>query len=422
MIKALRDKHIVNDTKIKNISFKIGMLLLTFSFLIPGSFAADVTLPNKIITTGQSFDMNVTFDPKGTSIAGAQLDLAFNRSILRINRITEGNLFKQKGDTTFFNGGIINNPSGTVVNIFDAIIGKSSISNPGTFIIINMTAIGSIGTSRINMSNVKISDPNGNPVALNVINGTVSINSSPVVHINSPPLLTAIGNKIVNEGQALNFSLSAVDPDGSTLIFSALNLPAGAIFNPVTRNFRWTPGYDQSGTYPKVHFEVFDGQYKVFENITITVNDVNRAPTLTLTPANGSKFNESDLITITIAANDPDKDPLTYFIKIDGKQVTTSLSYTWKTNYRSAGYHNIEASVTDGKATVNLNNTIYINNIHPRHDVNKNGIVDIADLVITGQHFKENTGINYPSYDVNKDGVVDIADITIIAQNFGELT
>ncbi len=43
------------------------------------------------------------------------------------------------------------------------------------------------------------------------------------------------------------------------------------------------------------------------------------------------------------------------------------------------------------------------------------------DLAITGQHFKENTGINYPSYDVNKDGVVNIADITIISQNLGEL-
>jgi len=156
-------------------------LLLVLVMLIPSSSAAEVTASNKIVAPGQSFDLNVSIKPLGTPIAGAQLDLSFDRSLLRINSITEGPLFKQKGSSTFFNGGIINNYAGTVVNIFDIIIGRSNVTSPGTFIIINMTVIGSSGTMGINLSNMKISDPNGSPVALNVTNGTVLIKGLPVL-------------------------------------------------------------------------------------------------------------------------------------------------------------------------------------------------------------------------------------------------
>ncbi len=151
------------------------MLLLVLVLLIPISSAANINTSNKIVAPGQSFDLNVSINPLGTSIAGAQLDISFNRSILRINSVTEGNLFKQNGANTFFNSGDINNSAGTVVNIFDAIIGKSNVSTPGTFIIINITALGSSGISGINLSNVKISDPNGSSVALNVTNASVLV-------------------------------------------------------------------------------------------------------------------------------------------------------------------------------------------------------------------------------------------------------
>jgi hypothetical protein len=356
----LNDKYIYKIKKIRTYIFKTGMLLLALVLLMPGSFAADIASSSKIVAPGQSFDLNVSIDPVGMPIAGAEIDFAFNRSIIKINSVTEGNLFNRNGASTFFNRGNINNSIGSVTNIFDAIIGKSNVSTMGTFIIINITATGSSGTSRIDLSNVKVSDTNGSPVALNLTNGSV--------RINNPPVLAAIGNKMVDEGQTLNFTLSATDPDVDVLTFTASNLPAGASFDPVTRFFNWTPDYDRSGTYPNVHFEVSDGFYTVYENITVTVNNVNRAPTLTLSPANGSIFNETDTILINITANDPDNDLLGYIIKIDGIQVSNSSGYKWKTNYKSSGFHIIEGYVTDGKATVNQTNTIYIRNEHPSFD------------------------------------------------------
>jgi len=101
---------------------------------------------------------------------------------------------------------------------------------------------------------------------------TVSITINPV---NDPPMLASIGNKAINENEKLEFTVSATDIDGDTLIYAATNLPTGATFDPATRIFSWTPAYDQQGTY-QITFTVDDGRGGVdSETITITVNNVS---------------------------------------------------------------------------------------------------------------------------------------------------
>jgi hypothetical protein len=93
---------------------------------------------------------------------------------------------------------------------------------------------------------------------------------------NQASVLNAIGNKSVNEGAAVTFTVSASDPDGDALTYSASNLPAGASFDPATRTFSWIPGYGQSGVYANVRFQVSDGRLTDYEDITITVSNVVR--------------------------------------------------------------------------------------------------------------------------------------------------
>jgi len=52
-------------------------------------------------------------------------------------------------------------------------------------------------------------------------------------------------------------------------------------------------------------------------------------------------------------------------------------------------------------------------------DVNNDGKVDIQDLVIVGQHFREPTTQPYPAYDINQDGFVNILDLVAVGQHFG---
>lgn len=147
-------------------------------FLLPdmiSSSPAEVSvLPsNQTLTQGESFDLAILIDPMDSYIAGAKLNIAFNKDLLRINRITEGDLLRQNNSNTFFNSGVMNDSEGTVTDIYGVIIENSNVSNPGIFININVTLINSSGSSGINLSKVEITDPMGSFVAVNVINGTI---------------------------------------------------------------------------------------------------------------------------------------------------------------------------------------------------------------------------------------------------------
>lgn len=130
---------------------------------------------------------------------------------------------------------------------------------------------------------------------LNVADSTLVTRSAQwtVIEPNHPPVFNAISNKSVNEGVTLNFTIAASDPDGDALTYSASNLPPGATFDPMTQTFSWMPGYDQSGTYTGIRFEVSDSLMTDWEDITITVSNVIRPD------VNGdSSVNVLDLIRI----------------------------------------------------------------------------------------------------------------------------
>lgn len=93
------------------------------------------------------------------------------------------------------------------------------------------------------------------------------------IALNHAPVLAPIGAQTVNEGQLLSFTVSASDPDGDILTYSATGLPAGATFDPATKTFNWTAGYDQAGSYSVV-FSVSDGSLIDSEQVTITVTNV----------------------------------------------------------------------------------------------------------------------------------------------------
>lgn len=89
-------------------------------------------------------------------------------------------------------------------------------------------------------------------------------------------ILNSIGDKTVKAGISLDFSISASDPEGYDLIFSASNLPQGAKLSDNRNgaaNFSWTPNLGQAGKY-KVEFKVNDGKGReASESININVEE-----------------------------------------------------------------------------------------------------------------------------------------------------
>jgi hypothetical protein len=206
----------------KMYSKKSIVLIFVLMQLVGQASAVEVEVipPTGIIIPGGYFDLNIRIDPLTIPIAGVQTDILYDSSLVKINTIKEGNLFTQNGAISYFNSGIVNNFTGTAMNIYSFIFGQNSISTPGTFIVINMTATGIAGTSKINLSNVKISDPNGNLVQLNVHNASVII-TQPTNNITF--ILTDI-----NTGKSIQGA--AVSMDG---IVVKSNINGEAIFNVV---------------------------------------------------------------------------------------------------------------------------------------------------------------------------------------------
>jgi len=108
------------------------------------------------------------------------------------------------------------------------------------------------------------------------LNSSVSI-SITVVNVNRSPVLNPIGDKSVTAGSALTFTISASDPDGDKLTYTASGLPSGASFDPSMQIFLWQPAANQTGIYSEIRFIVSDGTLTDSETITISVN----APTVT---------------------------------------------------------------------------------------------------------------------------------------------
>jgi len=150
---------------------------------------------------------------------------------------------------------------------------------------------------------VKVTD-NGNPPLSDSKTFKVTVNE-----VNRGPTLAAIDDRTVNEGELLSFTITANDTDvpAQALSFSLQTAPAGAGINPTTGLFTWTPTEEQGPGVYTITVKVTDnGNPPLSDSKTfkVTVNEVNRAPTLAAIP--DRTVNEGELLTFTVTATDPD--------------------------------------------------------------------------------------------------------------------
>ena len=174
----------------------------------------------------------------------------------------------------------------------------------------------------------------------------------PVTTLNHWPVLSPVGDRMVDEGQPLAFTLSATDPDGDALTYAASGLPSGAAFDAQTRQFSWTPGFDQSGIHG-VTFYVSDTAANAdTESIAIDVADLepgsNRTPVLTPT---GDQFVRLlETLAFRIEARDPDGDVLTYAASPlpDGASIDAQTGdFEWTPGPGRQGRYMVNFTATD---------------------------------------------------------------------------
>lgn len=138
-----------------------------------------------------------------------------------------------------------------------------------------------------------------------------------VLNRNQAPILSSIGDKVVNEGEQLCFVVTGQDADGDLLHYSAQDLPTGATASDSSRGFEfcWTPTYLQAGTYP-VSFSVSDDASTDIKTVSIIVRDVPQVGRIVFTSVFRSEreifvmgANGNDRINITNYASAADYEP-----------------------------------------------------------------------------------------------------------------
>jgi hypothetical protein len=191
-----------------------------------------------------------------------------------------------------------------------------------------------------------------------------------VEHVNRSPMLDAISNKNIDENKILKFYIAGTDPDvedSGKLVYTATNLPQGAVFDADSLKFMWTPGFDQSGTFEQTQFTVTDpGGLTDSKAISIEVNHVNRSPQLAeIMP---KTIDENKQITIELQGSDPDKEDEGLLVYSatglpEGSSLESSV-FTWTPTYNQSGTYNVSFTVSDTKLEDTKETSITVSHVN----------------------------------------------------------
>jgi len=212
--------------------------------------------------------------------------------------------------------------------------------------------------------NITVSD--GIAIDYEVITVTVS-------EANTPPLLDPIGPKTINELSTLSFTAMATDPEvpPQTLTFSlGSGAPSGASITSGGA-FSWTPTEAQGPGSYVIRIIVSDGTDEDYEDITVTVYEVNVAPVLD--PIGPKSIDELATLSFTATASDSDLPVQTLTFSLgsgapSGSSITSGGVFTWTpTEAQGPGSYVVRIIVSDGSLTdyEDITITVYEVNLPP---------------------------------------------------------
>ena len=217
-------------------------------------------------------------------------------------------------------------------------------------------------------------------------NGVPSLDDAETINImvnevNVAPVLGAIGNRVVDELDALTFTATATDFDIPINLMSFsldAGAPAGATIDPVSGVFSWTPTEAQGpGTF-SVTVRVTDNgvpNLSDAETISVEVQEVNQPPAVTVSLASQTVDYSDDITDVTITATDGDLPAATITLTPAGvpsalttsgscvQDPTTGTTCSWTLSGNvdvSASTHVITINVSDGESTVSPTTTIVV--------------------------------------------------------------
>ena len=318
-----------------------------------------------------------------SELAGWQGDMVFDPAVLKVNNVSEGNFLKQSGGRTHFLKGTIDNETGRIDGIGSARISEGGVSGEGTLLSITFTAKAN-GESRLSLRKFQAGSSLGETISSRPPDMIITVGdpSTLDVSVSDGPFSLATDVTPVHLGDTFTLRLSA---------------------NDVT---------DLAGWQTDISFDS-----AVLEAVEVSEGDL-------LNVKIGDTFflrGEIDNAAGKIA------DISTAKLKGGGSGTGTLLLVTFKA--KAVGetrvtFSNFFAGSSSGKAILSDVPEIVItveDRKYPAWDVNRDGLVNVLDLILVAGHLGSDASVN-PQSDVNGDGTINVLDLIVVAQKFGEST
>ena len=201
----------------------------------------------------------------------------------------------------------------------------------------------------------KANDGQADSMPVTVIIKVNSINDAPVISLPATP-------SSMDELTAMNFTAAANDIDNAAgaLRFSLSEAPAGATIDAASGAFRWIPAEEQGPSNQTFRVNVSDGFATASQTVTVRINEVNVAPTLSGVPSAAAA---DELTAYTFASNGLDADipaqPLTYSLvnAPAGASINpTTGAFTWSPSEAqgNGSVYSFTVRVSDGAASADV--------------------------------------------------------------------
>ncbi len=172
----------------------VGIILC---FLMPSTLAQatqiSVEPSHPEVSQGENFTVNIMVNPAGSEVMSAQYALHFDNTLLNAVDQSKGTFLSHDGASTMKIKDEIDNTGGWVKYGEMRTDVTDGVTTSGILASITFQAIAEQGVSELHLKDVKVSDPNGNPViSIEVNNGTCNIiEQTPTQTPTSEPPATA---------------------------------------------------------------------------------------------------------------------------------------------------------------------------------------------------------------------------------------
>jgi len=200
---------------------------------------------------------------------------------------------------------------------------------------------------------------------------------------------------IIFEGESQEFNVTYSDPDGDSV---TVQWYLNGTPTSTADSYIFAANYNSAGVY-NVTVLISDGLAQESHEWVLTVVEVNMPPTIdSYYPLSDPTISEGESQEFNVTYHDPDGDPVTVQWYLNGTPTVTTDSYTFVSNYDSAGIYNVTVVISDGLAQASYEWSLTVLN------VNRPPTIDSYTPAETNPEVNEGASLNFTHVSSDPDG------------------